>query len=352
MKTRTMLYGPLLLLLSFAIAVPARAQTANPQDTLNHYVSDLQESPDDTALRAKLIAFVQTMKPAPAISEEAKRHMNRGLAAAEGAKDDRDLKDAIGEFQRAVNSAPWLGVAYRNLAVMQDRAGQYSQAMQNLKFYLLTEPSTADAEAAKALMEKIEYRKDKEAAKAAATSALFEAFGFTGRPGPVELRRGRVSEYEVRAAIERGADVNDRRIAGNTALVEAALCCQANIVQLLLENGAVARDGEALIAAVDSCEGADVVKLLIDKGADVNAKRSSDGETALMWSAQMAEVDVVRLLLKNGADVHAKDSGGRTALRRLVEDGGNGFWNDNRKAQFERDKPEVVRLLKEAGAKE
>jgi ankyrin repeat protein len=99
-------------------------------------------------------------------------------------------------------------------------------------------------------------------------------------------------------------------------------------------------------------DAADIVKLLIDKGADVNARRADDRETALMWAAQIADLDLVRLLLKNGADVHAKDCHGKTALRRLVEDGdaGGGFWDANRMAQFEHDKPEVIRLLKRAGA--
>jgi len=351
MKARTILSGTLLFLPLFAIVIPTRAQSDNPQQTLDQYVADLQKNPDDTALREKIIKLALEMNPPPAMPEEAKRHMNRGMAAAEDAKNDNDFKDAIKEFQKAVNSAPWLGVGYRNLAVMQDKVGQYSGAVQNLTFYLLTQPSTPDAEAAKALMEKVEYRKDKAVAKVAATKELFEAFGFTGKPGPVELRRGRVSEYDVRAAIEKGADVNAKPEGIDyTALVYAAVCCQANIVRLLLENGAVAKDGDALNQAVN-CEDVDMVKLLIDKGADVNAK-VHDGETALMAAAQNADLDIVRLLLKEGADVHAKDNRSLTALRRLVEEGGNGFWPESRKSQFERDKPEVIRLLRQAGAEE
>jgi len=63
----------------------------------------------------------------------------------------------------AVNRVPWLGVGNRGLAVTQDKAGQYSQAMQNLKFFLLTNPPPADAEAANTLRDKIEYRMEKAA---------------------------------------------------------------------------------------------------------------------------------------------------------------------------------------------
>ena len=74
MRPRTILSVPILALLLVAIAAPAQAQTASPQQTLNQYVSDLQRSPNDTALREKIIALVQTMRPAPAITEEARRH--------------------------------------------------------------------------------------------------------------------------------------------------------------------------------------------------------------------------------------------------------------------------------------
>jgi len=54
---------------------------------------------------------------------------------------------------------------------MQDKAGQFTQALQNLKLFLLTNPPAADAEAAKTLMDKIEYRQEK-AAKASSPAAI------------------------------------------------------------------------------------------------------------------------------------------------------------------------------------
>ena len=149
-----------LFFLLFCVSI-AQAQT--PQATLNQYVADLRKNPNDNALREKIIRHVQTMKPAPAIPDEARKFVNRGMAAAEGAKTEKDYQDAAGEFQKAVNMAPWLGSGYRNLAVVQDKAGQYAQAIQNLKLYLLTNPPAADADAAKTLMDKIEYRQEKAA---------------------------------------------------------------------------------------------------------------------------------------------------------------------------------------------
>ena len=61
-------------------------------------------------------------------------------------------------------------------------------------------------------------------------------------------------------------------------------------------------------AAAGSLE---AVKLLVEAGADVNA-RNDMNSTALMWAA--TEIDKVRLLLQHGADVNATSTYGRSAL--------------------------------------
>jgi ankyrin repeat protein len=61
-------------------------------------------------------------------------------------------------------------------------------------------------------------------------------------------------------------------------------------------------------AAVGS---ADAMKVLIEKGADVNAKNAFDS-TALMWS--VTDIHKVRMLLDRGADVNAVSKQGHTAL--------------------------------------
>ena len=153
--------------------LPVEAQTGSPQDTLSQYIADLQKNPNDYALREKIIRHVQTMEPKPIVSEEARKYFDRGMAAAEDAKNEKDYKDAADEFQKAVNIAPWLGAGYRGLAVTQDKCSQYSAALQNLKFFLLTNPSAEDAEKAKTLRNKIEYRMEK-AAKESSPAAIAE----------------------------------------------------------------------------------------------------------------------------------------------------------------------------------
>ena len=61
------------------------------------------------------------------------------------------------------------------------------------------------------------------------------------------------------------------------------------------------------------CQEDTKVKLLICKGADVNA-RKGDGSTALMLAAEDGIYKSVKLLLEAGADVNAQDSNGATPL--------------------------------------
>lgn len=61
----------------------------------------------------------------------------------------------------------------------------------------------------------------------------------------------------------------------------------------------------------------DAVRLLIDKGADVNAERGEHG-TILQAAAFEEKTEIVRLLLDRGADVNAQGGRYGTALYAAV----------------------------------
>ena len=146
------------LLLGLSVSI---SQAQSLQQTLNQYVADLQKSPNDYALREKIIKHVQAMKPAPAIPRDAERFMNRGAAAAKSAKGANDFKDAVVEFEKATLAAPWMANAYYNLGVAQDKAGMYSNAIRSLKLYLVAAPNAPDAKNVEKLIDEIEYRQEK-----------------------------------------------------------------------------------------------------------------------------------------------------------------------------------------------
>jgi ankyrin repeat protein len=117
--------------------------------------------------------------------------------------------------------------------------------------------------------------------------------------------------------LARGADVNAKNADDYTALMSGAFYGNAEIVEFLLDNG-----------------------------ADVNA-RHKHGLTALIEAAKqymdagdvIADyIDTVEALLKKGADVSVRDRDGNTALTYSEKYG-------------LRNKQEIVRLLRNAGAK-
>ncbi len=61
----------------------------------------------------------------------------------------------------------------------------------------------------------------------------------------------------------------------------------------------------------------DIVRLLIDHGADVHAKKTDTGVTSLMLACKGGHFDafkVPKVLLKNRVNIYAKDKHGRSAL--------------------------------------
>ena len=198
----------------------------------------------------------------------------------------------------------------------------------------------------------------------------------------------------VRLLIEHGASVNKRDFFGGTPLAEALNSHAEDTAKLLLEKGAdpngtdgfhrsslfiASANGSPEIVGVLLDKGADpnirddsgatplheamwgilrggrrsnapvalspgknqnpdtlaVVTLLLDKGADINA-RTKEGATPLLNALAWGQSDVARLLIQRGADVNLKNKQGDSPLRRALALRLN----------------DVVELLRTAGAKE
>lgn len=161
----------------------------------------------------------------------------------------------------------------------------------------------------------------------------------------------------VRLLLERGANANvgsDK--VGQTTLFYAAYTGNADMARMLLDKGADvgARDnyGETALIEAAWAGAPDVARLLLEKGASINAK-SNIGKTALHVvthsnavnhelprrnrSSQAildGKVAVTRLLIDKGADINAKDNSGRTPLHYAIDE----------------NMPDVVRVLLEKGA--
>jgi ankyrin repeat protein len=88
---------------------------------------------------------------------------------------------------------------------------------------------------------------------------------------------------------------------GNAALIEALLAAGASA------NTVVSKGQTVLMTAARTGNPA-AARVLIEHGADVNARESQLGETALMWAASENQAKVVTLLASRGADINARSS--------------------------------------------
>src|SRR5262249_46342137 len=103
-----------------------------------------------------------------------------------------------------------------------------------------------------------------------------------------------------------------------TPLSMACLNASAAMVELLLEAGADPHaslpSGETSLMTASLTGNPGVVRTLLARGVNVNARESSHGQSALMWAVAERHLDIARLLIANGADVRARSTGGFTPL--------------------------------------
>ena len=140
----------------------------------------------------------------------------------------------------------------------------------------------------------------------------------------------------VKGWLEKGVNVNMRGADQNTPIMEAAFAGHLETVKLLLDHGAdisaKKKDGEtvsslgaghktiadlfkSVSALVEAASKGDVkaVKDLIDKGTPANAL-DVHGQSALSEASWNGKTDVVKLLLEKGANPNIKKADGQTPL--------------------------------------
>jgi len=197
-----------------------------------------------------------------------------------------------------------------------------------------------------------------------------------------------IDASEVKEKIRQGWNV--RSPEAGVLLVDAARAGDIDTVRTLLQAGANARakvdlrdwmdckplrrvaSPSLFITPIQRAKGVAVVKLLIDAGADVNAKSALEpplryqvetlgdaasvralieaganieyetafSRTVLMWAVSHSDPAIVEALLQGGARVNAKDYSGHTALDFVRPD-----------SPITPDQEAVIRLLLAAGAK-
>jgi ankyrin repeat protein len=188
----------------------------------------------------------------------------------------------------------------------------------------------------------------------------------------------------VKALLDAGADLNDTLSDGESALVVATANAHWEVANLLLDRGADPNHagagwnalhqtvhsrrpnlgytpGPVPTGSLDSIE---VVKKLIAKGIDVNARMSKNGmkdgqrnrlnrlgATAFLLGAKNTDLEVLKVLLDAGADINIPSADGTTALMVAA---GLAMWyvgEDGGSLPGQEDEAvEVVKLCVERGA--
>lgn len=166
----------------------------------------------------------------------------------------------------------------------------------------------------------------------------------------------------ARRALEARADVNGRDAQGRTALQTAVDSGARDIVRLLLDGGADpnAGEGETPLQMAIRRGSHGTVKLLIARGADTNA---GQGERPLQMALRRRSPDIVRLLLERGADANVREgqaplqiasaSSSPDIVRLLIEKGADPNAGEGRpplQIALGRGRLDIMRLLLEKGA--
>lgn len=165
-------------------------------------------------------------------------------------------------------------------------------------------------------------------ARARFPAAALLAVFLMGLPGGAEAQFSDTWEFmkaveerdykEMRTRIFAGANINTHNPDGLTAVIIATDAADSELLRFLVDQGANINSrtqdrGETGLMRRAERGDREFVGLMIDLGADVNAE-DRGGETPLIKAARNRHWRVVSLLIDSGADVNHADYTGRTAL--------------------------------------
>jgi ankyrin repeat protein len=163
--------------------------------------------------------------------------------------------------------------------------------------------------AAESLPELVELGQREAAMRALEQGAEIDARGADGATALIWAAHQGDREL-VAALLARGANPDATNDYGVTPLAAASVEADAAILGALLKAGADVEaanaEGQTALMVVARTGRVDAARLLIERGARVNARESFGGQTALMWAAAQKHPEMIRLLIENGADVDAR----------------------------------------------
>lgn len=175
--------------------------------------------------------------------------------------------------------------------------------------------------------------------------ALSKGMRYSQHQKPEQQLRSDEHAHVAETLLRMGADLTYRCELGRTPLAWAALTWDVALIKVLLDHGADVNttdeqgctplmlaagaeeftDRRMFVLELDPDEPDDelrrphnldclaAIQLLIDRGADIDARDVNKYRTALLWAASDFRDEAVGLLLENGADPYAKGNDGLQA---------------------------------------
>ncbi len=150
---------------------------------------------------------------------------------------------------------------------------------------------------------------------------------------PLMIVMSKADAGMIKFLIEKGADVKLKDDRGNTAL-NYAIDTEPLKKRAGNKNGA-GKDIERKAFEIFLKNKFEIVKLLIEKGAEVNSINNK-GESPIFLAVDKGNLEIIRLLIERGADLNIREKNGKPLL----------------KIAFDRGNKEVIATLQKAGAKQ
>ena len=122
----------------------------------------------------------------------------------------------------------------------------------------------------------------------------------------------------IKNLLKAKVDINALDTEGLSSLHWAAIIGNAEVTKLLISEGAnieikgtIFKSSPLLFACQNGRT--KIVETLLENGADINAK-SSNGTRAIHFAAQSGKTEIVKILLQKGLDINCKNDDGETPL--------------------------------------